>query len=315
MFFPLSNFKNKAAEVDRFDNTVVTTSTSAKTGGFRVAPDSFFGSSAQGTVVVSCFPNSQDFRYNGTGDNRFKWMMANFEGANGWWSLCIAGADNIQIGSYTNYPTLLGTSGWRAGQLGVQTRFYNPNVADGVILINSGSTFNFGQATPLTVAFGVNTTTQKYYASVNGETATVVEEARSPGSPPVPDPDWTGYDWFNQLGGSNPQLTFGYSPGDFPEILMSGSYYDFSYYTTPLNQSEMNIVTAQPYGSPTNVLDTQPEVYYRMVQDNKSATREFQNLGTQAGVNNMTTEFQTAGQITSGSVYDAGSNRYRTRVT
>lgn len=309
MFFPLGNFKNKAAEVDRFDNTVVTTSTSAKTGGFRVPPDSFFGSSAQGTIVVSAWPNSNDFRYNGSGDNRFKWMFANFEGANSWFSLCVAGADNIQIGSYTNYPTLLGTSGWRNGQIGVQTRFYTPSVADGLILIDSGSTYNFGVDGPITIAFSVNTTSQKYYASINGETKAVVQEARSS------DPDWSGYDWFNQLGGSSPQLTFGYSPGDFPEILMSGSYYDFSYYTTPLNQSEMNIVTAQPYGSPTNVLDTQPEVYYRMVQDNKSATREFQNLGTQAGVNNMTTVFQTAGQITSGSVYDAGSIRYRTRVT
>lgn len=306
MFFPLGNYKNKAAEIDRLDNSVVASSTSQKIGGYKVQ-SGVFGTS-EGTIVVSCFPNAQDLRYSGTSGNRFKWMLANWEGSQSWFSLCVATADNIQIGSYTNYPTLLGPSGWKAGQLGVQVRFYNPNVADGLILINSGSIFDFNNPTPLRVAFGVDATSQKYYASVNGETAIVVDEARSG------DVDWNGYSWLDKIG-SSIQMSLGYSPLRFDEILMSGSYDSFQYYTTPLNQSEMNVLTAQPYGAPQVVLDKQPEVYYRLQQDDKTATLEFENLGTDGTVNNLSTEFQTAGQITSGSVYDAGSNRYRTRVT
>jgi hypothetical protein len=114
-----------------------------------------------------------------------------------------------------------------------------------------------------------------------------------------------------------PTLTWSDSPGAFDEILMSGSYYEFSFYETPLTQAEMNYVTSQTWGSPTNVLDYQPEIRYRFTPDNKNVSDgSFTQIGSdQVSMTNNATRFSAnANQLTSGSVWDGGTYDYRTRL-
>lgn len=310
MFTPLAIHKNRITEIDRLDNTVVGSSTAAKVGGYKQADNTYWMSKSEGTIVVQAWPNSDDLRYNGTGTNRLKWMFWNAESnGSGWWSLCVATGDNIQIGGGSNYLLLDDTLGWKKGQIGVQCRFRQGAVADGLILIDSGSTYDWTDPQPIRIAFQVDATAQKYAASINGNTAPVVEEPRSG------DPDWSGYQFLSDLGGSTANVTFGYGNALFDEILMSGSYYEWSFYDEVLTQSEMNTITAQPYGQPSNVLDTQPAVHFVYTQENKSATNSFSNLGNDATyTDTITSEHQAAGQITSGSVYDTGINDYQTRI-
>jgi hypothetical protein len=309
MFTPLAIHKNRITEINRFDNTVVATSTSQKVGGYFQNRNAYFAGKNEGTIVVQAWPNSDDLRYNGTGTNRFKWMFWNSDSAtSGWFSICVATDDNIQIGAGSNYTLLDNTLGWKKGQMGVQCRFRPSYIADGLILINSGSTYDWTDPQPIRIAFTCDNTAQKYSCSLNGETAVVVEEARSG------DPDWTGYQFLSDLGG-DVDVSLGYSNTTFKEILMSGSYYEWSFYNTPLTQSEMNTITSQPYGQPSNVLTTQPDVHYVFTEENKSATLTYDSFGTDVSyTDDMSTEFQTAGQITSGSVFDAGTKDYRTRL-
>lgn len=318
MFTPLAYSKNRFTDLEyRADNSSIASSTSAKSGGYRVAADSYWTTKTEGTIVVSAFPNSDDLRYSGTSGNRFKWMFANWEGASsGWFSPCIATENNIQVGSAGDY-SLLGASGWKKGQIGVQCRFITTGTADGLILINSGSTYDWNNPTPITIAFTCDVTAQKYSCAINGETAVVVEEARGTGkTPPSPDPDWSGYDFIADMS-AHPTLAWSDSPGAFDEILMSGSYYEFSFYETPLTQAEMNYVTSQTWGSPTNVLDTQPEIRYRFTPENKNASDgSFSQIGSdQVSMTNNATRFSAnANQLTSGSVWDGSNLDYRTRL-
>tara|TARA_R110000803_G_scaffold84955_1_gene151227 strand:+ start:4920 stop:5855 length:936 start_codon:yes stop_codon:yes gene_type:complete len=311
MFTPLANSKNRTTEIDRLDNSVVASNTSTKVGGYKIDSNTYWNDKSEGTFVVSAFPNSSDLRYsNLSNGNRFKWMFLNFEGdSSGWFSPCIATENNIQIGGPDNYPPgVLDINGWNKGQMGVQCRFTVGGTADGLILINSGSTYDWDNPTPITIAFGVSDASQLYNCSINGETAAVVQYARNS------DPDWDGYQWVNSLSG-NSSVTFGYSPGDFDEILMSGSYYEFNFYESPLNQEEMNTITGQPYGLPTNVLNKQPDIRYVLTQENKDAANEFSNLGTDGSyTQKLKPQFETAGQITSGSVFDSGIQDYRERL-
>lgn len=324
MFSPLTIRKNRIDEINRLDNTQVaaSTATNKKLGYF--SRDTSYWGFTSGTLVCRTYPNSVDLRYTGTSTNRFKWMMFNMENNSqaSWWSLCIATDNNIQIGGGADYSLLDNTLGWKKGQIGIQTRFRptSTTVADGLILIDSGSTYDWDNPQPIHIAYVNDQVNSQFRASINGETKPVVGQARNN------DPDWSNYLFWGDLGTTDSNdLTFGYSPGDFTEILMSGSYNEFQFYTASLTQDEINVITSQPFGCPGNVLDKQPQVHYVFTQDHKVPVSVSQTSGeTGFAYNNVgtdttyTTQFVEtslyANAITSGSVLDGGIKDYRARL-
>lgn len=311
MFTPLALKRNRIEELDRFDNTPVTADTGGKVGGYYQTDSNYWGFH-NGTVIVQAWPNADDLRYTGTSGNRFKWMFFNIENNSqaAWWSLCVATDDNIQIGAGSDYSLLDNTDGWKKGQFGVQTRFRSSGNADGLILIDSGSFYDWTDPQPIHIAYVNDQINSQFRASINGETKAVVAEPRS-----GREADWNDYYFWGDLGTTDSNdLSFGYSPEDFTEILMSGSYYEFQFYTESLSQEEINLITSQPYGTPGNVLDKQPHVHYRFTEEYKTGL-EFPNIGTDTGfTKTFETRFETANQITSGSVYDYGIKDYRGRI-
>ena len=322
MFSPLTIRKNRIDEINRLDNSQAPANTSGKKNGYFSTNSSYWGFTS-GTVVCRTYPNSVDLRYTGPSGNRFKWMMFNIENNSqaAWWSLVIAADDNIQVGGGSGYSLLDNTLGWKKGQIGIQTRFRPGGVvADGLILIDSGSFYDWNDPQPIHIAYVNDQVNSQFRASINGETKPVVGQARAN------DPDWSNWLFWGDLGTTdNNDLTLGYSPGDFNEILMSGSYNEFQFYTASLTQDEINVITAQPFGCPGNVLDKQPQVHYIFTEDHKvpvsvSQTSNetgvaYNNIGTDTSYTTQfveTTLYTNA--ITSGSVLDGGIKDYRGRL-
>lgn len=335
MFRPLTNNKNNTIEVDRFDNSGITADTTDKANGLSTASQpTTFGTDLDGTIVVSAFPNSDYITSTGGGQAQYFLFTAEGTSCSTWFGLSIPTADNmLNIGSYTNYSPYLGTSGVLKGQLGVAFR-QRPNCGDnrdGIILINSGSIYDWDNPTPITIAYSVDMTAGTVKCSVNGETANILQLNRDDGKPDATEPMF----FSNIMIGSanrNGYLAQGFSPEIRKQTTSSGSFSEFCYYTSSLNQDELNTIAGQRYGDPTNVLDKQPQIRYRYTEENKTDATQgpsvphqlngntaYINLGTyldsQADVTRIKTIKETANMsITSGSVYDMESRDYKTRI-
>jgi len=329
MFSPLTIKKNRIEELDRFDNSSVSLSTSTKYGGLGIPAQSVTqGSDLDGTIVVQAWPNS-DYVATTSGGHQ-KWHLWNVEGTavQTWWALCIPTADNqLNVGGGSDYPGIDNTNGVLKGQIGVSFR-QRPNGGandDGIILLNSGSVYDWTDPQPITIAYTVDMTAGVAKASINGETATVLQLDRA-AVPGATDPLM-----FSNLSktASPVAITAGYSFVRFTSAIPSGSFSQFSYYTSSMTQDELNVITGQPYGEPFNVLDKQPQLYYLIREDEKVQTSgntitgqlngvfAYQNKGTETNsdVSQMKTVSNTANFIvTSGSVYDGGIDDYRGRI-
>lgn len=337
MFAPLTFNKNNTIEIDRFDNSGITPDTTGKPNGYSTAAQpTTQGPNLDGTFVVAAFPNSD---YNtGTSGGQGQWFLFSAEGTSKstWFGLAIPTLDNqLNIGSYTNYSPYLGTSGVLKGQIGIGIRQRRNNRGyfndDGIILINSGSIYDWNNPTPITIAYSVDMTASSSLCSINGETATVLQIPRS-STPPPTDPMQ-----FTNLTGNAPDndeacyLAFGFSPQIRQQQCPSGSFSEWAYYTSSLNQDELNIITGQRYGDPTNVLDKQPQLMYRFQEELKQQSSgpsapwqlngvfDFPNIGNgfvgEGDVTQIHTIKKTPNMvISSGSVYDMETEEYRTRI-
>tara|TARA_A100001201_G_scaffold136854_1_gene126232 strand:- start:187 stop:1188 length:1002 start_codon:yes stop_codon:yes gene_type:complete len=332
MFTPLTFNKNNTIEVDRFDNSGITPDTSDKANGYSTAAQpTTQGNNLDGTFVVSAFPNS-DYA-TGTQGGQDQWFLFSAEGnsCQTWFGLAIPTADNMaNIGNYTNYSPYLGTSGVLKGQItiGVRQRQNCGNNNDGIILINSGSIYDWDNPTPITLAYSVDMTSNTALCSINGETADVLQIGRQDGKPDPTDP--MQFTNLTTRDSDDIYLAFGFSPKIRRQSTPSGSFSEWGYYTSSLNQDELNTITGQRYGDPTNVLDKQPQLMYRFQEDLKQQSGgpsaphqlngkfDFPNIGNgfvgEADVEQIHTIKETADMaITSGSVYDMETINYKPR--
>ena len=108
----------------------------------------------------------------------------------------------------------------------------------------------------------------------------------------------------------------------------SGSMGEWAYYSSSLSQDEMNLITNQPYGQPTNVLDKQPQFLYRFQEEQKetatgtsmpnnqlNGNTAYPNLGTivTASLAQAKTVGDSLRDITSGSVLNTQNGEYYAR--
>lgn len=341
MFTPLAIHKNRIDEIDRFDNTnVVNSTTATKAGGLAIpAQNSTQANNVDGTVVVQAWPSTDYLACTGRGGGE-KWHLWCAENVpfGTWWQLCIPTADNqLNVGGYTDYGTgwgfpenYVGPSGVLKGQIGISFRT-EPAAAgtnyDGIVLINSGSIYDWNDPQPIRIAYSVDMTAGVARASINGETADVLQVNRK-----------------NNVVAANPLMftnltnptqedvtcTFGYSVSTYDEAIPSGSFSEISYYTSSLLQDELNVITAQPFGSPSNILSNkQPQIHYVVREENKEQTAGNTITGQLNGVfaypNEGTEQISDYSQlktvssytdfvVTSGSAYDGGNNQWRERL-
>ena len=349
MFTPLTFQKNAAIQIDRFDNANFTDSNSiTKKFGYGVPQNNYFrGERFQqdGTIVMQVWPNSDDSR-GATGAGEQKWMLWNtdYTGVSScWWQVYIPTANDTQIGSETNYGTLFDSpEGLLKGQICINSRM-RPGASnrDAMACIAShsadegtGFLYDWTDPQPITLAVGYNHTTSEFTCAINGVSHSV---------------DWAYRDtqtsqgndkWLTDMAGasaaSNNTCNYGYA-----EIyagtrgISSGSYGEVSYYDECLTSDEMKIITNQPYGQPTNVLDKQPTLLYRFREELKEAQNAssttgqiggdtaFPNLGTkgqttsslaQAKTVNQQVSTLNVGSITSGSVMNTQAYEYQLKA-
>lgn len=335
MFSPLTFNKNNTIEIDRFDNSGITPDTTDKANGYSTAAQpTTQGNNLDGTIVVAAYPNSD---YNtGTSGGQGQWFLFSAEGQfySTWFSLSIPTADDqLNIGNYTNYSPYLGTSGVLKGQIGigVRQRPAGGTNYDGIILINSGSIYDWNNPTPITLAYSVDMTASSSLCSINGQTANVLQIPRSITPAPTDPMQFTNLTTTLSNGNESVFLAFGFSPQVRKQQSPDGSFSEWAYYTSSLNQDELNIITGQRYGDPTNVLPKQPQLMYRFHEDQKqqaagptaphqlNGVTDFPNIGNgfvgASDVNQIHTIKETANMvISSGSVYDMESRDYKTRI-
>ena len=339
MFTPLTFNKNNTIEIDRFDNSAITPSTADKANGYSTATQpTTQGFNLDGTFIISAFPNSDYATWTSGGQGQYFLFSAEGTVNSTWFSLVIPTADNqVNIGSYTNYSPYLGTNGVLKGQISIGTRQrrqnYSYNNSDGLILFNSGSIYDWNNPTPITIAYSVDMTASSSLCSINGETATVLQIGRDDGKSDPTDPmQFTNLTGGAPDGQSSCYLSQGFSPQIRKQSTPSGSFDEWSYYTSSLNQDELNIITGQRYGDPTNVLDKQPQLMYRFHEDEKQQSGaspsaphqlngkfDFPNISNAplsgADIDQTHTIKETADMvISSGSVYDMETEEYRTRI-
>ena len=330
MFTPLTIHKNRIEEVDRFDNSGVTSGTADKPGGYGVPSQNVTqGNNLDGTIITQVWPNSDDTKDGGGGNGQFFTFTGEGDTYSTWWSLSIPTADNqMNVGGGSDYPGVDNTLGVLKGQIGVSFR-QRPSGGgneDGIILLNSGSIYDWTDPQPITIAYSVDMTAGVAKASINGETATVTQINRTS------NPDATDPLMFTNLTTtvSSPIfMTMGYGEKVRRASLGSGSYSQLAYYTSSLTQDELNVITGQVYGDTLNVLDIQPQFYYHLREENKEQTSgntiphqlngvfAFPNEGTltDSELAQIKTVNGASGLvITSGSVFDGGSQQYQERI-
>ncbi len=335
MFTPLTFNKNNTIEVDRFDNSAITADTSDKANGYSTAAQpTTQGNNLDGTFVIAAFPNSDYGTATSTGDLQYTLFSAEGDFLSTWFSLTIPTADGqANIGSYTQYNPYLGPEGVAKGQISVNTRQRQGggDNNDGIILLNSGSVYDWDNPIPVTIAYSVDMTALTAKCSINGVSASVLQIGRQDGKTDPTDPiQFTNLTTTDTVS-NNVYLAYGFSPKIRKQSTCSGSFSEFAYYTSSLNQDELNIITGQRYGDPTNVLDKQPQLMYRFHEDEKQASGgpsaphqlngnfDFPNIGNgfvgESDVNQIHTIKETAAMvISSGSVYDMETEEYRTRI-
>lgn len=332
MFTPLSYNKPHIEKIDRFDNSGIADSpTTTKRGGYGVPPTNTFSETdVDATIFIQAWPNSDDVRCTGRGGGEkwYLWCAEPSIATSAWWQLCIPTANNQQVGGGSDYDLLDNTTGVLKGQIMVPFRIRPSGGAneDGLILIDSGSIYDWTDPQPISIALAVQhgPTAVPLKASINGVTKPVRFEGRGTQTPNSASA-WTDV----QLTGTAIQLTWGYDARAFDEALMSGSYYHMSYWSSSLSQEELNYLTAQPIGTPlAGIPNKQPQMSFTPREEQKetvvrtgltgqlSGPFAFPNLGntTAAAVSQLVTVNQQAGQITSGSVYDIQTDNYRGRI-
>jgi hypothetical protein len=240
----------------------------------------------------------------------------------------------LNIGPGSDYTGIDNTTGVLKGQIGVNIR-QRPGGGganyDGIILFNSGSVYDWNNPTPITIAYSVDMAATSSLCSINGETATVTQIDRAgQGGAPTDPMQFTNLTTTN-LAGSDVYLAFGYSPQIRQQTSISGSFNEWAYYTSSLNQDELNIITGQRYGDPTNVLDKQPQLMYRLHEELKKQSSgptapyqlngvfDFPNIGNGFGGAIDVSQIHTIKKIpemviSSGSVYDTEIKEYRARI-
>jgi len=329
MFTPLANKKNRVEELDRFDNSSVTISTSQKRGGVAVpSQDITQGNNLDGTIVVQAYPNSDYVASSANGSKQFFLFTGELDGLSTWWEMSIPVADNqLNVGGGSDYTGIDNTLGVLKGQIGVSFRQRKGGGTnqDGIILFNSGSVYDWTNPTPITLAYSVDMTNFVARCSINGETATVLQLNRSGGGATDP----LMFTNLSTTANYPVIMTMGYSPNIRWSSIGSGSYSQLSYYTSSLYQDELNLITGQIYGDTINVLDKEPQIYYSIREDEKEQTTgntitgqlngvfAYPNKGTLTDAELAqlkTVNDVTNYDITSGSVYDSGIQNYRSRI-
>jgi len=338
MFTPLALNKNVSIKVDRFNSELWPTDTTTKRLGVGIPASTYWTpgpGNADGTIVVQAYPNSDYIPAPG-GNNEFKWYLWASENGNqsAWNQFYIATQDNSQVGSYTNYPTLFGgnSNGLLRGSFSVSIRERSTGGGnnDAIVILNSGSYYDWTGGTdlePVRIAYTYDRTSDVFRASLNGETMTTHFENRS------------GYNigtnkWLTDIApaGTDQFTTMGYSSRINLRGANSGSFGEFAYYTSSLSQDELNVITNQPYGQPTNVLDKQPQVLYRVREEQKETevvgpttvltdtlpgNTAYPNLGTvvTASLDQLKTILMyPSGSITSGSILNTQNEEYYPRT-
>ena len=342
MFSPLTIKKNRIEELDRFDNTnVVNSTTATKHGGLGIPSQQVTqGDNLDGTIVIQAWPQTDYVACTGRGGGE-KWHLwcGESDGVSTWFQLCVPTADNqLNVGGGADYGTSYGfpvnylntSTGVDKGQIGISFRV-RPNAGgtayDGIVLFNSGSTYDWTDPQPIRIAYSVDMTAGVGKASLNGETVDVLQLNRK-NNTGAPNPIMFSNLTIGVV--RNAIITYGYSNATFDEAVPSGSFSEISYYTSSLLQDELNLITAQPYGSPSNVLSNkQPQIHYVIREDNKEQTSgntlsgqlngvfAYPNEGTEP--NTDLAQLKTVSDyanfvVTSGSVYDGGNNEYRERL-
>jgi hypothetical protein len=335
-FFPLANNRNKVTLNDRVDNSNYATDSNAKKNGFGIPNSDFWtdgtpGSTANnGTIVVQAWPGSDTFKtpFN---DNK-KWMLwcSVSNSLSAWWQFYVAGTNNTQIGNSSNYPTLISDSdGIRKGSfmISIRERSGGSGNNDGLVLINSGSIYqwdpNDADHKPFTIAIAYDHS-DVWRASIDGVTVPAVHENRNGSNQGT-------NQWCNDIANSGGnKTTFLYDDKISGGAAGSGSFGETAYYTSSLTQDELNTITSQPWGSPTDVLSKRPQLLYRLHEDQKEQTTgatltdqlngkfAFPNLGNEdysdTSLPQVKTIRDSSGSITSGSVLNAGVPIYQTRT-
>jgi hypothetical protein len=336
MFTPLALNKNVSIKVDRFNSELWPTDTTDKKLGLAIPPSTYWTpgpGTEDGTIVVQAYPNSDYIPAPG-GFGEFKWYLWASENGNqtSWNQFYIATQDNTQIGSYLDYPTLLNgnSNGLLRGSFTVNIREKNAGGAgqDALVILNSGSYYDWTGGTdlePVRIAYTYDRTSDVFRASLNGETMTTHFENRSGKN--------VGTNkWLTDVApvGTDQQTSMGYSNRINLRGADSGSFAEFAYYSSSLSQDELNVITNQPYGQPTNVLDKQPQVLYRIREEQKETevrvasianilpgNTAYPNLGTvtDTSVSQLKTILMyPSGSITSGSILNTQNEEYYSRT-
>ena len=270
-----------------------------------------------GSVVIQCWPNSDDPRAATSGNNREKYLLFNLTNNNTsarkWWQFYIA-TENIANPSGYDYLNLNKGSYIVSVRGGTSSTSY-----DGQWIFDSGSYYNWTQKDPITIAFSQDGTTGMK-ASLNGNTMSVIWDPRNDQT------NYNGNDLFSQIdNGYNETLNFGWDKYHFNAIANSGSWEQYHFYSASLSQEELNTITGQIWGEEINILDKQPQLLYKFREEykvNKDTSLESYEIGN-ASYNSLGTDTPTqlttatGGQTnlcTSGSVIDSGIQDYQERI-
>jgi len=335
MFTPLAQNKNVSIKVDRFNSELWPTDTSVKRLGVGIPASTYWTpgpGTEDGTIVVQAYPNSDYIPAPG-GNGEFKFYLWTSENGNqsAWNQFYIATQNNTQIGNQSGYPTLLdgNVDGLLRGSFAVtiRERSTGGNNNDALVILNSGSYYQWTgtDLEPVRIAYTYDRTSDVFRASLNGETMTTDFESR--GSDDLGTDKWitdiapAGTDQFNTMGFSQKINTRGAN---------SGSFSEFAYYSSSLSQDELNVITNQLYGQPTDVLDKKPQVLYRVREEQKETENgstslantltgdtAYPNLGTvtNSELSQLKTILQyPSGSITSGSILNTQNEEYYPRT-
>lgn len=329
MFTPLAFSKNNNINTDRFNNELYPTDTSAKRLGLAIPQNTYFTPGAgteTGTVVVQAYPNSDYLPTAFSAETKYMLWASEPVNYSSWWHFYIATQNGTQIGSPSNY-SLLGSNGILRGSYALvfRERSTGGSNQDALVLFDSGSYYDWtgGEEKPVRMAVTYDRTSDVFRASLNGNTMSASFQNRS------------GYNvgtnkWMTDIapsGGST--STTMYSPKINTSLANSGSMGEWAYYSSSLSQDELNLMTNQPYGQPTNVLDKQPQILHRFREEQKetmvaspsitdqlAGNTAYPNLGSiSATVGQAKSVRDTTGNgtITSGSTLNTQNEEYYTR--
>lgn len=337
-FFPLANNRNKVTLNDRLDNSNYAVDNTDKKNGYGIPNSDFWtdgtpGSTGNnGTIVVQAWPGSDVFKSSFESEKKYMLWCSVSNNLSAWWQFYVAGTNNLQIGGASNYPVICqgNSNGFEKGtfSISIRERHSGGGNNDGMVIIDSGSIYqwdpNDADHKPFTIAIAYDHS-DVWRASLNGVTVGALHENRDNGS------NQGTKQWCNDIANSGGnKTTFGYDDKITRLAVASGSYGEVAYYTSSLTQDELNTITSQPWGQPTNILDKPAQLLYRLHEDQKEQTTGatltdqlngkfgFPNLGNEdysdTSLPQMKTIRDSLGSVTSGSVLNAGVPIYQSRT-